>query len=82
MTWHGPVFVYTEPSDVRCIRHQEGIITHRELSRYANYKQRYVKLNSYTCICTTVKSYDMTWSSVCIGLNRVICGVYGISWGL
>jgi hypothetical protein len=30
----GPVFICTNPSDVQCIRHQEGIITHIELPRY------------------------------------------------
>jgi hypothetical protein len=30
----GPVFICTNPSDVLCIRHLEGIITHIELPRY------------------------------------------------
>jgi hypothetical protein len=30
----GPVFVWTNPNDVKCIRHQVGIITHIELPRY------------------------------------------------
>jgi hypothetical protein len=30
------VFIWTNPSDVQCIRNQEGIITHIELPRYVN----------------------------------------------
>jgi hypothetical protein len=30
----GPEFIWTNPSDVQDIRHQEGIITHIELCRY------------------------------------------------
>jgi hypothetical protein len=30
----GPVFIWTNPSDVHCIRQQEGIITHIVLPRY------------------------------------------------
>jgi hypothetical protein len=64
MTWQGPVFIWTNPSDVQYIRHQEGIITHIELPRYVKLRRRYAMLITYTCIRTTVKTYDMTASSV------------------
>jgi hypothetical protein len=30
----GPEFIWTNPSDVQCIQHQEGIVTYIELPRY------------------------------------------------
>jgi hypothetical protein len=36
MTRQGPVFIWTNPSDVQCIQHQQGIIMHIELYNYVN----------------------------------------------
>jgi hypothetical protein len=46
----GPVFIWTNPSDVQCIQHQVGIITYIELPRYVKYRRGYVMLITYTCI--------------------------------
>jgi hypothetical protein len=64
ITWKGPVLIWTNQSDVQCIRLQERFITHIELPRYVKWRLRYVMLITYTCIWATVKSYDMTGSSV------------------
>jgi hypothetical protein len=34
--WQDPVYIYTNPSDMQFILHQEGIMKHIDLSRYLN----------------------------------------------
>jgi hypothetical protein len=46
----GPVFIWSNPSNVQCIQHQEEIITYIELPRYVKKGRRYVMLITYTCI--------------------------------